>query len=171
MGWEPPNPKLLNIMNARNLILSLAAAGGALALSSCVDPYYTGVTASTTTYQPGYRVTSLPRGYTTVTVSGTNYYRHNDTYYRPRGGGYVVVDRPQGIRGPNGDRDRDGIRNRYDRRDDRRGYNRGGYGSNYVEVLPRGYRTVTHRGTRYYQVGDRYYQPRNGGYVIVGSPF
>ncbi|MBB5352153.1 hypothetical protein HNR46_002396 [Haloferula luteola] len=162
-------------MKLQNLVISAAALTAALSLSSCVDPYYAGP-ASVTTYQPGYVVNTLPSGYSTVSVSGTTYYRHNDVYYRPRGNRYVVVERPGGqYIGPHGDRDRDGRPNwrdqrdnRYDRRDGR--YDRDSH-AHFVQTLPSGYRVVTHRGTRYYVAGNTYYQPQNNGYVIVANPF
>lgn len=39
-------------------------------------------------------IRELPNGYEVTTVRGTRYYRHNDVYYRPRSGGYVIVERP-----------------------------------------------------------------------------
>ena len=39
-----------------------------------------------------------------------------------------------------------------------------------VDTLPYGYRTETYGGTRYYTVGDTYYQSRGGRYVVVESP-
>lgn len=52
------------------------------------------VTASVTTYSPGYVVRTLPSGYQTRVVSGTTYYTAHGTYYRPHTGGYVVVEAP-----------------------------------------------------------------------------
>jgi hypothetical protein len=40
-----------------------------------------------------------------------------------------------------------------------------------ITTLPDGYRTVTIQGTRYYTYGDRYYQPHEGGYTVVESPY
>jgi len=53
-----------------------------------------GVTASVTTYSPGYVVRTLPSGYQTRVVSGTTYYTYHGTYFRPHTGGYVVVAAP-----------------------------------------------------------------------------
>ncbi|GAA5484273.1 DUF6515 family protein [Haloferula sargassicola] len=157
-------------MKLKHAILTLAATGAALAFSSCVDPYYGA--AGATTYQPGYVINTLPSGYNTVDIGGTTYYRHNNTYYRPRGNRYVVVEAPnRGGRGhdhhygPDGDRDHDGIDNWHDRRDNRH------RGNNYVQTLPRGYRVINRGGTRYYVANDTYYVPRDNGYVIVANPF
>ncbi len=142
----------------RTILLGcLGAAFGAL-LTSCVDPYYAGPQTSertVTTYRTGYEVRTLPPGYRTETIAGTRYYHHNGTYFQPRSGRYVVVEAPR--RGYDG-------RDRYDR------------GPRYEETrvitrLPRGYRTVNHRGVTYYQVNDSYYQRRGSGYVVVSRPF
>lgn len=118
--------------------------------TSCVDPYaQPHVQASVTTYRTGYEVRSLPSGYRTEVIAGDPYYVYNGTYYRPRSGRYVVVEAP---------------RNRYD---GRRDYSR----ETVITRLPSGYRTVTHRGVRYYQVRDSYYQQRGSGYVVVRAPF
>lgn len=161
---KPVSLKPLDPMKPNSLFTSLAAAGAALALSSCVDPYYGSASVTTTTYEPGYVIDTLPSGYTTIDIGGTTYYSYNDTYYRPRGNRYVVVEHPQRAHrhsGPHGDRDHDGIDNWQDRRRD----------NAYVQRLPERYRIVTHRGTRYYVAGDTYYRPRGEGYMVVTSPF
>lgn len=48
-----------------------------------------------TTYQPGYKTTSLPSGYRMETISGRNYYYHNGAYYQRNSGGYVVTEAPR----------------------------------------------------------------------------
>ncbi len=128
------------------LLGSLGLAAATL-LPSCVDPYYAHNQAppqQVTTYSAGYEVRSLPSGYQTEVIGGTQYYNHNGTYYRPRSGRYVVVEAP-------------------------RNYNRPSRHGDVVVVrqLPRGYRVVNHRGVRYYQVNDTYYEKRNSGYVQV----
>lgn len=141
------------------LLLSLFGVAVATLFSSCVDPYvqHHGHPHQTvTTYRIGYEVRTLPSGYRTEVIGGTQYYYHNGTYYRPRSGRYVVVEAPRSSR--------DGY-NRYDRYDSRRGQ------VTVIRELPRGYRTVTHRGTRYYQHNNVYYQQQGSGYVIVRSPF
>lgn len=133
------------------ILSSFALATGAL-LSSCVDPYYSqGPPQRVTTYSAGYEVRSLPPGYRTEIIGGTQYYNYNGTYYRPRSGRYVVVEAPRHY-----DHDR---YDRYDRREPQREV--------VIQQLPRGYRTVTRNGVRYYQVNDMYYQQRGSGYVIV----
>ena len=52
------------------------------------------VTATVTTYSPGYVVRTLPSGYQTRVVGGTTYYTYHGTYFRPHTGGYVVVEAP-----------------------------------------------------------------------------
>lgn len=141
----------------RSLILgSFAIAIGTL-LSSCVDPYAQshGTRHSVTTYHAGYEVRSLPPGYRTEVIGGRNYYNHNGTYYRPRSGGYVVVDAPRSRHQE--------YRSRDDRRHSRRDV--------VITQLPSGYRTVERRGVRYYQVNDTYYQQRGSGYIIVARPY
>lgn len=164
-------------MKTSRIILSVITLGAAGLLTSCVDPYYTGGTTTTTVthYRPGYVVDTLPGGYRTEVIGGVSYYRHNDVYYRPQGRRYVVVDRPGGYnRGPNryDSRDRYDHRDRYDRgpgRYDPRGP-RGGH-TTVIRTLPSGARVVTHRGQRYYESRGTYYRPASGGYIIVGSPF
>lgn len=53
------------------------------------------VATVTTTYEPGYVVTTLPAGYQTVRVRNVEYYKVSGTYYRRyEKGGYVVVNNP-----------------------------------------------------------------------------
>ncbi len=143
---------------------------GALAVGGCVEPY--GYTQ--TTYRTGYELNTLPPGHRTVNIDGTRYYTHNDTYFRPRGNSYVVVDSPR--------RDRRGYDTRRDYRDggefrdragyqDPRGYDRRGQtryqSGTVVRTLPEGYRRIDRRGTTYYQYNDTYFQPHSNGYVVV----
>ncbi len=76
-------------------IYGLGLAIGA-ALPSCVEPDR-GSSQTVTTYQPGNEVRNLPKGYRTEVVSGTTYYCHDGTYYRPQHGKYVVVTDPRPI--------------------------------------------------------------------------
>ena len=127
----------------RNHRLNLLAALVFGALGSC-SYYETQTTATPDYYSSGQVITTLPSGYRTVTVGGTQYYSYGDSYYRPHGSGYVVVDSPYATT----------------------------TGSvNVIRTLPSGYRVVTHHGQRYYQSGTSYYQARSGGYVVVPSPF
>lgn len=167
-------------MRRPNLVTTSVLIAGGLSLSSCIDPYYAGgVSTGVTRYQPGYTVRTLPSGYRTEVISGNRYYFHNGTYYRPRGNSYVVVDRP--VRGPHGDRDRDGVPNRFDtpRTGPRGDRDLDGIPNRYdnsrdrqvIRNLPGRHRVVNHRGREYYQVGNTYYQRRGSGYVVVTSPF
>lgn len=162
------------------LTLLITASAAALLTTSCVVESYSPPehTVTTTTYQPGYVVRTLPSGYRTEVISGTRYYYHDNVYYRPQGGSYVVVKspRPGGVgwdgnqRGYDRDwdgRDRDGDGRDRDTRDD----HRHGREVTVVRTLPAGYVVVNRGGQRYYRVGDVYYQSRSGGYVVVGSPF
>ena len=152
--------------SSSSIVAGAAILFGGL-LSSCVGPYdVSGGAVVRTDYRPGYTVTKLPSGYRSATYGGTRYYYHNDVYYRPRANGYVVVERPREAGRGYRDRDRDGVPNRYDARP-----NRPDRDARMVRRLPDGYRVVTHRGKRYYRSGNRYYESRGNGYVIVASPF
>ncbi len=129
----------------------LGCLGVAAMLSSCVDPNYSQNQSGPRNagysqgYSAGYEVRTLPSGYRTEVIGGSQYYNHNGTYYQPRSGRYVVVEAP-------------------------RGYNRPPRRQQEVVIvreLPRGYRVVKHRGTQYYQVRDTYYERRGSGYVQV----
>lgn len=80
------------------LAASLVAAGITPLLTSCVvdarQPPVETTTVIETHRVPGYSLTTLPRGYTTVTRGGIRYYVVDGIYYRPRGSGYVVVQQP-----------------------------------------------------------------------------
>ena len=45
-------------------------------------------------YKPGYRVNPLPYGHSRVFVNAAEYYFFDGFFYRPYGGGYVVVEAP-----------------------------------------------------------------------------
>ena len=162
-------------MKTKPTVLMLIAAGAGALLTSCVDTYPAGPTTVVEShYRPGYVINTLPSGYRAEVIGGTRYYYHNNVYYRPQGRSYVVVDSPhRHIPRHDGDWDRRSDRDgRPDRDWDRR---RPGSGRDrnvtVIRELPNGYTVVNHRGQRYYRAGDRYYQPREGGYIIVGSPF
>ena len=127
----------------RNHRLHVLAALVLGALGSC--SYYETPTTATPSYTTtGHVITTLPSGYRTVTVGGTQYYSYGDSYYRPQGSGYVVVDSPYATT----------------------------TGSvSVVRELPSGYRVINQHGQRYYQSGNVYYQSRSGGYVVVPNPF
>ena len=144
-------------------------------LGSCVFPYddYNSYGSGySTTYRPGYRVSSLPYGYRSESISGSTYYYYDGYYYRPRSGGYVVVDAPRNSRyyddysrrqrmSPSR-RDYRELPDRHDRR-----YDRG----EILSRLPEGHRVVNYRGVSYYQVGSRYYRRQGDVCVITSRPF
>jgi len=168
-------------MKTTTVLLSVAAAGAGIFLTSCADPYYTGGSATVTAYRPGYVVHTLPPGYRTEVISGTRYYQHNNVYYRSQGREYVVVDSPHRHGGDRGrDWDRRNDRDRYNGRDrdwngrPDRGPDRNDHGHRDVTVireLPRGYKVINRGGQRYYQAGNVYYQSRGEGYIVVRSPY
>jgi hypothetical protein len=147
-------------MNHPRLLLTLSALGVSLVVSSCQHRHHHQGHSRTTAavvshqYRPGYQVRSLPPRYQTMDWGGNRYYYYNDVYYRPYRGGYVVVENPRS-------------------RVTTTRYRTGGPSANVtvVRTLPGGYRTVTHRGVRYYQHGNTYYQPTTGGYRMVASPY
>ena len=114
-----------------------------------------------TTYRPGYTVDTLPGGYRSETIAGTNYYYHNGAYYQRRSNNYVVVEAPR--------------RSRY--YDEYTSYgnttvrNYSDGSSQVIRELPRGYQTVDYRGEPYYRYQDSYYRRQGSGYVTVASPF
>ena len=127
-------------------IIGLASAITLLTSTSCVDPYGPSQTSAsvTTTYSTGSEIRTLPRGYRTEVISGRQYYIHNDTYYQPRSGRYVIVESPR-----------------------RQAASR----EVYIDRLPAGYKMVRRDGRRYYQVNNTYYQQRGNRYVVVSQPF
>ncbi len=135
---------------AKLLLLGGAGLAAATLLSNCVDPYGPayGSHERVNTYHAGYEIRSLPPGYRSETIGGTRYYSHNGTYYQPRSGRYVVVEAPR----------------TYPNRRDR-------YREEIITELPRGYREVDYRGTRYYRSNDVYYQQRGSGYITVTRPY
>ena len=138
-----------------------------LCLASCVSPNvgYVGASATYTTHSPGYRVNSLPRGYRSETISGSTYYYQNGNYYRRSTGGYIVIEAPRNSRyyAEYGRIRQGGQSNFVHGHHDQRG--------DVITRLPNGHRVRDYRGTRYYEVGDRYYILRNGSYTAVRRPF
>jgi hypothetical protein len=147
-------------MKYPSLLVTLSALGLSLLASSCQNRHHhpahhpRSAAVVTHQYRPGYQVRSLPPRYETMDWGGNRYYYSNNVYYRPYGGGYVVVENPRG-------------------RVTTTRYRSSGPGPDVtvVRTLPGGYRTVTHRGVRYYQHGNTYYQPSGSGYRIVASPY
>lgn len=54
-----------------------------------------GRTTTVTTYQPGYRLNTLPSGYRSENLGGSTYYYHNGAYYQRDANGYIVTDAPR----------------------------------------------------------------------------
>lgn len=137
--------------------VSLLASGFAAAmLSSCAPPppeTHTETSVTTTSYQPGYRLTTLPSGYRSEVIAGNSYYYQNGAYYRRDANGYVVVDAPRTSR----------YYSEYD------GQRHSG-GVSVVTQLPTGYRVVRHGGNEYYQSGEIYYRRQGSGYIVVSRP-
>jgi hypothetical protein len=143
--------------------IALGCLGGALGtlLPSCVESYTQdyGSPYGATAYRPGYEVRVLPPDYRTEVINGSTYYHHGGVYYRPRAGGYVIVDPPHSRYGSH--------RRGYD------SYSRRDLPSDGAVVprLPSGSRMIDTRNGRYYQYNDTYYQQRGSGYAIVGRPY
>lgn len=140
--------KNMKTSSKKNFPLACLGLAVAALLSSCVDPYYAGRGGPPSSVVEHREIRRLPSGYRTEVIDGNNYYNHNGTYYRRQSGGYVVVEAP---------------RSRYGRSQ--------GYRETSITRLPRGYREVNHRGNRYYQVNDTYYQRRGSVYVTVTRPY
>jgi hypothetical protein len=146
----------------KTILLTAGIAGG-LSLSSCVTPYDSGVTTSTevTTYRPGYTTRTLPGGYRSETIAGSNYYYHNGAYYQRRADNYVVVEAPR----------RSQYYNEYSQYGNRTVHNHPDGSAHVIDTLPRGYTTVDYRGEPYYRYQDSYYRRQGSGYITVASPF
>lgn len=153
---------------------ALAIGGLALGLSltSCVDPSLTYSQGQYSPYSTGYRVSTLPTGYRTESISGRTYYYHNGHYYQPGSNGYSVVEAPRSSRyyddyssrrqSYNSDR---GDRSTYGRNDQR--HDR----SQVISRLPGGHRVIQHNGNSYYQSDNQYYRRQGDGYIMVNSPY
>jgi hypothetical protein len=151
-------------MKTQSVSLLLASVLSIGMLSSCVTPYnsYGETSVTTTSYQPGYRINSLPSGYRTEVISGGNYYYNDGVYYRPESQGYVVVEAPRTSR----------YYAEYDRHRYSNSYrNQRGANVSVISHLPSGYRVVNHGGNQYYQAGDNYYRREGNGYIVVSSPY
>lgn len=144
-------------MKSPRLLLALSALGISLSAVSCQHRHYhqSHHAHGAVHYRPGYVVRTLPPRYQTMTYGGTRYYYHNNVYYRPHGGGYIVVANPR-------------VRATMTSYPVSRG---AATNVTVIRSLPRGYRTVNYQGVRYYRHGDSYYQPASGGYRVVASPY
>ncbi len=147
----------------KNTILIALALGANFGLTSCVAPLEPTVTTTTTTraYQPGYSVETLPGGYRSEVISGTNYYYYNGAYYKRRSNGYVVVDAPRRSR----------YYNEYTRYGNTTVHNHADGSSHVISDLPRGYSTEYYHGKPYYRHQGRYYSRQGSGYVTVAKPY
>lgn len=181
-GTKPINPFSngnKHIMNTENQtetrkgtnrvrpLLALTGTAFCLSLASCVYPYDDGRGASTTytSYQPGYRITSLPSGYRSETISGRNYYYHNGAYYQRNSNGYVVIDAPRESRYYS-----DYSRSRQTVRSDGRTTVTTYQPGCTTRSLPSGYRTENISGRDYYYHNGAYYLRNSGGYVVTEAP-
>ena len=159
---DSPQTKIKMKTITKRILLTVGLAGG-LVLSSCVSPYDTGVTTSTevTTYRPGYTTRTLPGGYRSETIAGSNYYYHNGAYYQRRADNYVVVQAPR----------RSQYYNEYTQYGNRTVINRADGSTQVINRLPSGYTTVDYQGEPYYRHQNSYYRRQGSGYVTVASPF
>lgn len=151
-------------MKPQSVLLPLASGLAIGMLSSCVVPYDSnvGTSVTTTSYQPGYRINSLPSGYRSEVISGSDYYYHNGAYYRRESNGYVVVDAPRTSR----------YYSEYDRHRGSGGYrDQRTDETRVITRLPSGYRVVNHGGSQYYQSGQNYYRRQGSGYIVVSRPY
>lgn len=144
-------------------ILFGAACGASLALVSCVVPAEATVSTTTTerTYEPGYTVSTLPSGYRSEVIGGTDYYYNNGAYYQRRSDQYVVVEAPRKSR----------YYDEYTRYGNSTYHNHADGSSHKINELPSGYTTVNYQGEPYYRYQDRFYRRQGSGYVVVASPF
>lgn len=142
-------------------ILLAAGLGLGMSLTSCVAPYDGVASTSVTTYRPGYTINSLPGGYRSEVIGGTNYYYNAGNYYRRNGSSYVVVEAPRRSR----------YYDEYTQYGNRTVHNHRDGSSHVINELPSGYTTVDYRGEPYYRYQDRYYRRQGSGYVTVASPF
>jgi hypothetical protein len=169
IGINPRQSPVVETMRRYMKPMLLASTAAiTMCLSSCVIPYdspgYSNNSYSG--YQNGYRVSALPSGYRSESISGNTYYYHDGYYYRRDSNGYIVTDAPRTSRYYT-DYDRmrqsrystqSSNRQIYDRRES-------------VLQLPSGYRTVEYRGQQYYKYGDRYYVRESGRYYIAARPY
>lgn len=162
IGKSPDNKLPIETL-MKNILITAGLAAG-LGLTSCVAPYEpasSSTTTSETTYRPGYTVNTLPGGYRSETISGSNYYYHNGAYYQRRNDNYVVVEAPRRSR----------YYTEYTQYGNSTVHNHADGSSHVISDLPSGYTTVDYRGEPYYRHQNRYYRRQGSGYVTVASPF
>jgi len=146
-------------------LLALAGVAMSLAVASCAYPETGYGSASITTYQPGYRTTSLPHGYRTENLAGSTYYYSNGSYYQRNAGGYVVIDAPRQSRYYT-EYSRSRNYSQPQRRTSVTTY-QPGYRTT---SLPRGYRSENLGGSTYYYHNGSYYQRNGREYVVTTAP-
>lgn len=77
-------------------ILAVAGAALCMTVTSCIIPVDTNMgQPAYTTYQPGYRISTLPYGYRSEMIAGRTYYYHDGAYYRRDQNGYIIIDAPR----------------------------------------------------------------------------
>lgn len=156
-------------MKTPSISLILASGLAVGMLTSCVTPGDSNrrLSVTTTSYEPGYQISTLPSGYRREVISGDDYYYHDGAYYRRESDRYVVVEAPRQSRYYS---DYDRYRGR-DRRTPGTHQNQRNTNVSVLNSLPSGYRTVSHGGTQYYQAGENYYRRQGTGYVVVNRPY
>lgn len=183
-NMKKPNSECIDLTGAvhtntnRNWLsrpaIAITSAAICMCLSSCMIPAddYGRRSTTYTSYQPGYRVQTLPSGYRSEIISGQTYYYNGGNYYRRSGDGYLITDAPRSSRYYSDyGRIRQQPDSRYDSRDYGRRDQRHDHYDDVIIRLPDGYRVVNHRGREYYQVGDRYYIRQNDRYTMVARPY
>jgi hypothetical protein len=166
------SPKGANRCSALALrpFLAFTAATVFLYLVSCVDVYDDGGNgnyrgSSMTTYQPGYRLTTLPSGYRTENISGRNYYYYNGSYYKRSSNGYVVTEAPRQSRYY-----KEYSRTRQNEHPNGRTTYTTHQPGHRTTSLPQGYRSESISGRNYYYHNGAYYLKNSGGYVVTEAP-
>lgn len=96
-------------------------------------------------------IQTLPYACKKVIIEGTTYYTGENNLFLPVNGGYVLVDNAES----------------YDVIDNDSNYDL----SNFVSELPMGSKRVVVNGKLYWFGGDTWFEPVNGGYIIVDEPF
>lgn len=160
-------------MNTQSIRLLLASGLAVGLLSSCVAPYDHRGSASVSAsyYEPGYRVTSLPKGYRSERIGDGEYYYYNGAYFQRHTTGYVVVDAPRTSR----------YYTEYDRYRVRRtpgysgpyrnpAYSRGRTIDGYPYAY-RGYRTINYGGGGYHRSEDMEYRRQGPGHDAAGYAY
>lgn len=96
-------------------------------------------------------LTSLPFSCKKVVIDGTTYYSGENNLFLPVDGGYVLVDNDDS----------------YDIVEEDGNVNL----TNFVSELPSGSKRVIVNGKLYWYGGETWFEPVNGGYVVVDEPY